>query len=157
MKNTTKFAVKWLDTLTAWAFVVGLACWSYDLFMVQLPEEMFSFRLNADYPGDAVGMLFAIGPSVLYGLICGSVKLETGWWMILRLHTRLIIPTLLCYFSAYLRYTCANDFFEGDLLLSIPFIFLLFFIVPYFIRDVEKLVHQQFNGGEHNNASREDK
>lgn len=111
--------------------------------MVQLPESMFHTRLNADYPGDIIGGLFGIAPYIFYVSACFFARWNVGWWMIIRLHTPLIVPTLLCYFLSYLRYTSADEFFEGSLLLSMPFVFLIFFIGSRFMHDVEKRLIQQ--------------
>jgi len=134
---------QWLDRLTAWGFIVGLCGFMYDVFMVQLPENMFRYRLNADYSGDVVGGLIGIAPYVFYVSACFFARWRVGWWMIIRLHTTLIVPTLLCYFLSYLRYTSADEFFEGSLLLTMPFVFLLFFIGSRFMHDVEKRLIQQ--------------
>lgn len=48
---TVKTILKWLDTLTAWGFVVGLACQAYDLFMVQSPARFRVFGQGGDYGG----------------------------------------------------------------------------------------------------------
>ena len=145
-----KAIAQWLDRLTTWGFIVGLCSFMYDVFMVQLPENMLRYRLNADYSGDIVGGLVGITPYIFYVSACFFARWRIGWWMIIRLHTTLIVPTLLCYFLSYLRYTSADEFFEGSLLLSMPFIFLLFFIGSRFMHDAEKRLVQQCEYAQNN-------
>ncbi len=53
---TVKTILKWLDTLTAWVFVIGLACQAYDLFMVQSPARFRVFG-QGEMMGDFTGVL----------------------------------------------------------------------------------------------------
>lgn len=54
---TVKTILKWLDTLTAWGFVIGLACRAYDLFMVQSPARFRFFgqgEIMEDFTGGSL-------------------------------------------------------------------------------------------------------
>ncbi len=58
---TVKTILKWLDTLTAWGFVIGLACQAYDLFMVQSPARFRVFG-QGEMMGDFTGVLQIMTP-----------------------------------------------------------------------------------------------
>ena len=55
---TVKTILKWLDTLTAWGFVIGLAYWAYDLFMVQSPARFRVFG-QGEIMGDFIYCSFS--------------------------------------------------------------------------------------------------
>lgn len=135
---TVKTVLKWLDTLTAWGFVVGLACWAYDLFMVQSPARFRVFG-QGEIIGDFTGVLFVMMPyTTCIGISCVSLGQFSGWpgericWkMIIWLHTRLLVPTLFSYYSAYVLYDnaeeLANASFSLDMLSTSPAIVIIFF------------------------------
>lgn len=126
MKNTTKFAVKWLDTLTAWAFVVGLACWSYHLFMVQSPARFSKFG-RGEIMGDFSGVLLVMVPYLMCmtlglgtrGMLAGWPGERVCWRMLIWMHTRLLAPTLLSYYSAYTLYDNAEVLANASLSINI--------------------------------------
>ncbi|MCS1250026.1 hypothetical protein NX008_23125, partial [Escherichia coli] len=60
---TVKTILKWLDTLTAWGFVIGLACRAYDLFMVQSPARFRVFG-QGEIMGDFTGVQFVMMPYI---------------------------------------------------------------------------------------------
>lgn len=135
MKSMVK-ALKWLDTLTAWAFVVWLACWSYDLFMVQSPARFPNFG-RGKVSGDFTGVLFVMLPyATCIGVFFSSLGLLNGWpggrmgWrMIIWMHTRLLIPTVLSYYTAWWHYDNARELFYSEsgsgIMLSTPMIFIV--------------------------------
>lgn len=76
---TVKTVLKWLDTLTAWGFVVGLACWAYDLFMFQSPARFRVFG-QGEIIGDFTGGLFVMMPyTTCIGISYVSLGQFSGW------------------------------------------------------------------------------
>ena len=112
---TVKTILKWLDMLTAWGFVIGLACWAYDLFMVQSPARFRVFGQGA-VMGDFTGVLQIMTPYLAcmtlgYGTrggLAGWSGERICWRMLIWMHTRMSVPTALSYFTAYTIYDNAE-------------------------------------------------
>ncbi|EBK4003645.1 hypothetical protein DK562_21840, partial [Salmonella enterica] len=89
--------------------------------------------------GDFTGVLFVMMPyTTCIGISCVSLGQFSGWpgericWkMIIWLHTRLLVPTLFSYYSAYVLYDnaeeLANASFSLDTLSTSPAIVIIFF------------------------------
>ncbi|EBN9932950.1 hypothetical protein DTV22_22410 [Salmonella enterica subsp. enterica serovar Kandla] len=119
---TVKTVLKWLDTLTAWGFVVGLACWTYDLFMVQSPARFRVFG-QGEIMGDFTGVFQVMTPYLACmtlgygtrGKLAGWPGGRVCWRMLIWMHTRMLIPTALSYYTAYGLYENAEYLVETSL------------------------------------------
>ncbi|EBK4004030.1 hypothetical protein DK562_23860, partial [Salmonella enterica] len=148
---------KWLDTLTAWGFVVGLACWAYDLFMVQSPARFRVFG-QGEIMGDFTGVQFVMMPYTTCVIISlASLGQLSGWpgericWkMIIWLHTRLLAPTLFSYYSAYVLYDNAEEristSLSHDMMYSSSVIIIVFFC---YLFSAEKYYQYRSKGQQH--------
>lgn len=122
---TVKTILKWLDMLTAWGFVIGLACWAYDLFMVQSPARFRVFG-QGEVMGDFTGVQFVMMPYITCVIISlASLGQLSGWpgericWrMLIWMHTRLLAPTLFSYYSAYVLFDNAEELVNASLSLK---------------------------------------
>lgn len=113
---------QWLDRLTAWGFIVGLCCWSYSIFMVQVPAS-FPRLGGEEAHGDISGVLFVMFPYAI-GItfsLAGEERLvrwsgaKVCWRMIIWLHTCLWFPTLLSYLMAWWHYDYDTDILKMEL------------------------------------------
>lgn len=125
-----KAAWPWLDRLTAWGFIVGLCCWSYHIFMIQSPARFPNFG-RGEALGDLMGVLQVMTPYIVCvvlgagtrGMLSGWPGSRVCWKMLIWMHTRLLVPTLLSYFAAYTLYDNAEQLVNTSLSFNMMFSF----------------------------------
>ena len=110
----TKIVWHWLDSITAWSFVIGLCYCAFYLFFVQIPARDSGFGMEGRH-SNIGGVIFVMLPycACLMMSLGGKERLagwpgeSMRWRMIAWLHTRLWFPTLLSYLMVWWHYEYA--------------------------------------------------